>query len=437
MNGTPNPFPLRPWSRRGTTDMHVAHILRKYVPAEWGGTETALQRLATGLAEHDVSSTVYFPGPSAMGGDPLSAAGCAMHPFHACVPIWGLSPGERQRMLAVGGNLMSFDLPGMLARDRTVDVIHSHALGRIGGIARTIARRRHVPFVVTVHGGVLDLPPALKENLNAPRPGGVEWGRLFGWWWRARHLLADADAILTCNQREAELLREQYPQQRIVVQPHGVCTTFFRTDQRAAARAAFPAIAGRTLLLCVGRLDPVKNQLWLVQQLQQIVARNPDVLLVLVGACTNADYGVELHRQIRELGLTNHVLLTGGLPPGTPAVAGLMQEARVSLLPSVAETFGIVVLEAWAAGLPVFASRTTGALALIRDGENGHLFDLADPTEFHAKLRRLLEVPAHHAHLAFAGRRGADEYDTTVLAGHVRDLYAQLCEEKHALRDSA
>ncbi len=418
--------------------MRIAHILRKYVPAEWGGTETALQRLAEGLAAQDVTSAVYFPAAAASAGpDPLCDAGCEMHPFHACVPIWGLSPVARRQMLAVGGNLLSFDLPWMLARDQAVDVVHSHVLGRIGGIAGTVARRRHLPFVVTVHGGVLDLPPGLKADLNSSAHGGLEWGRLFGWWWRARHVLAEADAILTCNQREAALLQEQHPRQRVVVQPHGVNTRYFRTDQRDAARKAFPLIQGRDVLLALARIDPVKNQLWVVRQLPRIVARHPRALLVLAGACTNADYGVELHREIRQLGLSEHVLLTGGLSPGTPEVAGLLQEARVALLPSVSETFGLVVLESWAAGASVLASRTTGALALVRDGENGSLFDLAQPEEFHAKLDRLLREPVWRARLAAAGARGADGYDTAVLARRVKDLYATLCDEKNALRDSA
>ncbi|MDB6115734.1 MAG: hypothetical protein JWM88_3427, partial [Verrucomicrobia bacterium] len=311
-----------------------------------------------------------------------------------------------------------------------------HTLGRIGGIAGSAARRRHLPFVVSIHGGVMDPPPSAPvDPKNAGR--GLEWGRVFGWWWRAHHVLEEADAILTCNTREAELLRERHPHQLIAVQPHGVSTALFRADRRAAARAAFPAIVGRDVLLTVARVDPVKNQLWVVRQLPRIVARHPQVLLVMAGACTNADYGAELQREIQRLGMERHVLLTGGLPPGDPRVVGLMQEARVAILPSITETFGLVILESWAAGLATLASRTSGSLGLVRDGENGSLFSLDNPDEFHAKLERLLQDPAAHTRTVAAGRRGADDYDIAVLAGRVRDLYARLIEEKHALRHSA
>jgi starch synthase len=418
--------------------MKTAHILRKYVPAEWGGTETALQGLTEGLASHGVDSVVYYPDAGRPESDPLAAVGCKMRPFRAHLPVLGLSPDTRREMLAVGGNLLSFDLPWMLARERDLTVIHSHVLGRLGGIAGTIARRRNLPFVITIHGGVLAVPTAIKQkfNNNAAR-GGFEWGQVFGWWWRARHVLAEADAILTCNAREAELLRERHPGQLVVVQHHGVNTSFYRTDYRDVARMAFPAIKDREVLLSVGRIDPVKNQLWMVQQMPAVITRHPRTLLVLAGSCTNAEYGVEVQREIRRLGLSAHVLLTGGLPPGDPRLAGLMQEARVGLLTSLTETFGLVILEAWAAGLPILASRSSGSVELIQDGKNGGLFELDQPVDFHAKLDHLLRDQAHRSRLAQAGGRLADQYDTAVMAGRVQKLYAQLSEEKHALRHSA
>lgn len=419
--------------------MRIAHILRKYVPAEWGGTETALHRLTEGLTDHGAGSIAYCPAvPGVTGPDPLAESGCTVKRFHACVPVWGISPADERRMLAVGGNLLSFQLPWMLAREPGLSVIHSHTLGRLGGIAGTVARRRNLPFVVTIHGGVLDLPPELKEALNRESHGGVEWGRLFGWWWRARHVLAEADAILTCNQREANLLRAQHPDQRVLVQPHGVKTGIFRADHREAALAAYPELANRDVLLCVGRIDPVKNQHWVIEEAAEIVKRHPRVQLVFAGSCTNAEYGARVHRDVARLGLGGHVLMTGGLPPGDPRLIGLMQLARAFVLPSRSETFGLVILEAWAAGAPVISSRTSGASGLMRDGENGWLFDLDDPAAFHRALDRTLGEPDLVARLGQASSRIADEYDIRVLAGRLLDLYRGLSEEKkYALRDSA
>ena len=65
-------------------------------------------------------------------GDPLVEAGCVVKRFHACVPIWGITATQRRQMVAVGGNLMSFDLISALWREPELAVVHSHALGRIG-----------------------------------------------------------------------------------------------------------------------------------------------------------------------------------------------------------------------------------------------------------------------------------------------------------------
>lgn len=418
--------------------MRVAHILRKYVPAEWGGTETALQGLTDGLAVHGVKSVLFHPLAGRPERDPLADTGCEMRPFHAHLPVIGLSPAARRQMIAIGGNLLSFDLPWKLALEPGLGAIHSHALGRLGGIAGTIARRRNLPFVVTIHGGVLAVPDSVKQAFKGPdRPGSIEWGQLFGWWWRARHVLAEADAILTCNVREAELLRERYPEQLIVVQPHGVNTGIFRDDHRAAARAAYPAIVDREVVLCVARIDPVKNQVWLVQQLPEMLARHPRLVLALAGSCTHAEYGAQLHREIRRLGLAERVVLTGGLPPGDPRLVGLMQSALAGVLPSLSETFGMVIAEAWAAGLPLLVSRTAGSLELVQEGETACTFEPGHAGEFHAQLERLLLDARLRDHLSATGRRKVGDYDTAAMAARVKQLYLRLAEEKHALRHSA
>jgi glycosyltransferase involved in cell wall biosynthesis len=419
--------------------MHIAHLLRKYNPAEWGGTETVMRQLCDGLRRQGVDSTVFCPEiPPVDVPDPLAESGCRLRRFKACVPVWGISAEQRRQMVAVGGNLLSFDLPRMLWADRSISVIHTHTLGRIGGIGLTLARRKRVPLVLTIHGGVYDLPESLKKSFAEGSPGGVEWGKPFGLLFRARRVLHEADAILTCNVREAQLIRERHPDRRVIVQPHGVNAKVYAEDHRAAALEAFPQIRGRDVILSLGRIDAVKNQGWVVEQLPQVLAAHPNALLVLAGACTDEVYGAAMQRRIEELGLSQRVLITGKLPPADPRLVGLLQVARVAMLQSVSETFGLVILEAWAAGTPAISSRTSGASALIDHGRNGWLFDLNAPASFHEALRVALTDEAARARAIEAGReRVINEYDTQVLAARVRKLYETLVEEKNALRHSA
>ncbi len=420
--------------------MRVAHILRKYDPAEWGGTETAIHLLAGGLAANGVQSVVFAPklAQKVVALDPLAITGCALRRFRAVVPIWGISAERRRQMIAVGGNVISLDLPGLLWREPGLDVIHSHALGRLGATARTVARGRRLPFVVSVHGGAYDLPAAVTQDLRKSSVGGWDWGKPFGFLLRARNLFSTADAIVTVNPREAELIRARHPDRRVVVQPHGVPAANFAHDHRAAARAAFPAIVGRQVLFMPGRIDAVKNQGWLVEQATELALRHPRALLVFVGAVTDRAYGEALQARITRDGLERNVLLAGKLPPGDPRLIGLLQDASAVLLPSVSETFGLVILEAWAAGTPAISNRTSGATALIEDGRNGFLFDLSRPAEFHAAVDRVLADAALRTRLGATGQaRVIADFDTTVLAARMSRLYAELIEEKNALRHSA
>jgi alpha-maltose-1-phosphate synthase len=407
--------------------MRCAHILRKYNPTQWGGTETAVLQLTNGLREHGVTSTFFAPElDEPPKTDPLSEAGHYVKRYRAIVPVARISDEQRAQLISVGGNIMSFDLIWRLFSE-PANVIHSHALNRIGGIALTAAKFRNLPFVVQIHGGVLDLPQKVKAELAKPLEGGLEWGKLFGAPLRSRKVLPEADAILTCNKREAELLREKYPNKKILVQPHGVPLSRFNTDQRQSALAAFPELREGPYLLVLGRIDPVKNQGFVLEQLPELAKRHQHLHVVFAGACTDESYGKSLKKDARRNGREDRITFAGSLPPGDPRLVGLLQGAAAVVVPSHSETFGLVILEAWAAKRPVISTRNSGALDLIVDGCNGFLFDLENPKQFHDAVARVF---SQSQELGERGYEVAREYDTVKLAGRVRDLYAQLAEEK-------
>ena len=414
--------------------MRVIHLLRKFNPDEWGGTETAIQRLFDGLRGEGVTPVVYCPRvDNCRHEDPLLRSGHSVKKFKAFVPVIGLSQTRRRQLISVGGNIMSFDLIPSLWFEDDVALIHTHALGRIGGIARTVARKKNLPFVVTIHGGVFDLPEKIKQSFNEPVSDGWEWGRLFGFLFQSHRLFVDADAILTCNSNEAAELRQRLPDKRIVVQPHGVPIDQYQVDQRKQALEAFPQICGRKVLLSAGRVDPIKNQHWLLEHGREILHKYPDTILVLAGPCTDEPYGQKVNRMIEELGLTDRVLLTGGMPSDDPRLIGLLQQATVLLLPSLSETFGLVLLEAWAAGTPVISSRTSGASALIENGSNGWLFDLNDPPAFHRALEEMLDHPEKAREMASRGfEKVRDVYSVDATSRQMKRLYEEIVEEKRA-----
>lgn len=407
--------------------MLVSHILRKYDPAQWGGTETAVQRLIQGLRKNGVLSSVHAPQTSqAFEDDPLAREAAALKRYRAFVPVLGISPAQREALVSWGGNLFSWDLFAHLLCEKA-DVIHSHALNRLAGIGLQVARLTGVPHIITLHGGALDVPVEVGEKLTAPLQGGWEWGKALGALVRSRRVLELTDAIFTCNPREAALLMEKYPDQRVIVQPHSVPAAHYAVDHRAAALAAFPRLAGRDVVVKVARLDPAKNLPWLVRQIPELKRRHPRAMLVLAGAGTTREVVEELQREIAHLGLDNDVLLTGGLTTGSPELIGLMQQARAFVLSSTAEPFGIVILEAWAAGTPVVSSRVSGPLALITHGRTGLFYDLESPATFHQAMDAVLTDAALSRHLRAEARAEVlAKYDVPTIAGRVARVYDEL-----------
>src|SRR4051812_22163059 len=101
--------------------MRTIQLLRKLDPAEWGGTEMAMQRLFNGLKKEGVTTIVYCPRlDGAAQEDPLVRSGHPVQRFNAFVPILGISEIRRRQMIAVGGNLMSFDLVTSLWREKNI-----------------------------------------------------------------------------------------------------------------------------------------------------------------------------------------------------------------------------------------------------------------------------------------------------------------------------
>lgn len=412
--------------------MRVAHILRKYQPAEWGGTETAVKQLLDGLKQQEVSNVVYAPRlESPPEHDPIAEGGHRVKRYRAVVPVLNLEEEQRKQLISIGGNLLSLDLTPRLLLERGLGVIHTHALNRIGGAALSAAKLRRIPFLVTIHGGVLDLPKSVQATLSAPLEGGFEWGKIFGAIFKSRKVLKEADAIITCNPREAALQEQKFPEKRVIVQPHGVPVERYKEDFRGKAADAFATIGKQRVILIAGRVDPVKNQGWVLVQMPRILEKFPDATLVVAGACTDELYGKALRKEVRRLGLERKVLFTGGLPPGDPRLIGLMQQAAVVVVPSLSETFGLIILEAWAAGAPVVSSRNSGALSIVKEGENGLLFDLDEPESFHRALGSVLERPEFGRELAAKGHGlAAREYDTVLLSKRIRSLYDELIMEK-------
>ncbi|MBM4397970.1 MAG: glycosyltransferase family 4 protein, partial [Deltaproteobacteria bacterium] len=360
-----------------------------------------------------------------------AAEGIPVRRFSAFLPVAGLTAEERRRAVAVGGNLFSWDLPLAMLRERGVSIVHAHTLARLGGIARLAARALGVPLVVTLHGGVLDLPASVRADLAAPARRGIEWGKALGLLVGARRVLDDADAIVALNPGEAHLQKRRFPGKAVHALPHGVPTAAYAVDRRDAALAAHPELRGRRVLLVVGRIDPVKNQGWVVERVPALLERLPDAVVVILGPVTSAEYAASVDDRIAALGIGRGVVVLPAYPLLDPRLVGLYQLADVVVVPSLYETFGLVALEAWSAGTPVLCSRPAAGSDLLIPGENGEVFDLDDPPGF---FRGLDAVLADGRRMGETGRALARaSYDAGAIAGRLKGIYEEVIEA-HAAR---
>ena len=267
-----------------------------------------------------------------------------------------------------------------------------------------------------------------------PRSGTFEWGKLLGWWVGARRVLDDAAAIICVGQKEMKEAQRRHPAQTVVHLPNGVDARRFACGDGSGFRARYAIPADAFVILVVGRIDAQKNQLlaaWLMGELRN---DRPRTHLVLVGPVTNADYDWSLSQEISTLGLEGSVTLIRGLETSDPELVNAYHAADLFLLPSVHEPFGIVILEAWAAGLPVVASNVGGVPSFVTDGENGCLFPSGDLAALLGAVRGLIANRDLRCKIAEAGRKkAAEEFGWDRITGRLVGIYEEAIRA-HTLR---
>jgi glycosyltransferase involved in cell wall biosynthesis len=129
--------------------------------------------------------------------------------------------------------------------------------------------------------------------------------------------------------------------------------------------------------------------------------------------------------------------VVGWLP--RPSVDELLGRARLVLVPSRYEPFGMVALEAMRLGTPVLAAATGGLPAVVTDESGGRIVGSRDPSAWCAAIVQLLESPTLHQELS---RRGppyvAHRYDPARLAAGLRDdIYRPLARRRPARAGSS
>lgn len=376
----------------------IVHVPRRFALSDWGGTEAVVTQLclaqrAMGL--HPEIHTSMALAPTAQE----AWRGIPIHRYPHRYPFFGLSPNDILQLDRKGGNLLSLPLYRALSKLRDTRIFHAHVTKRMGGAVLRAARNARRPCVVTLHGNVFDVPPAEAADVTAPQRGHFEWGRVFGWFFRSRTLLQDADAVLCVGFSEFDKARQHLNPAKVHFLPNGVHPQHFQVpaSERQRMRHQLGFADDAFVFGCISRIDPQKNQALLIDAFAQLHARFPNARLLLSGPVTRDDFAAKLQHQLRDLNLQQVAHLLPPVTPESPDHAALFAALDAFVLPSRHEPFGIVVLEAWAAGVPVIAAKVGGLARLVTPPDTGLHFPSGDAAALRDAMAFALSNPTWRA----------------------------------------
>jgi teichuronic acid biosynthesis glycosyltransferase TuaC len=332
-------------------------------------------------------------------GTPREAVVDGVPVYYPRYPALG-NAGER----LIGGAAMARCAWGLVRRlhaQKPFDVIHAHMLPLEGHAGEWLARRLKIPCVITVHG--------TDVIRNFPAPG--EEKKVL-----ARHVRVAraADALMAVS----SLLQKRVAPYRgapVDVVPNGVDLSLVQGGIPKKPRS----------VLSVATLKKRKCVLETLEAFIAVAGDYPDATMTFVGV---GELESALRARIHESGLEARAILTGGVTHAE--VMRRMEQSDVLCVPSYAEGYGIVYIEAMACGAVAIGARGEGIEDMIRDGENGFLVPAGDVRAIEGTLRRIFEARDGLEMLRARARADARALTWEENARRVSAVYARVVKKK-------
>jgi D-inositol-3-phosphate glycosyltransferase len=337
-----------------------------------------------------------------------------------------VEPGFRVVHVEAGpvGPVPRFELPGLVEPfiDATnahldagppVEVLHGN-YWLSGAVAHQLKHRRDLPMVATFHTLARVKADAGVDDDPEQRA-------------RVEHdVINCSDLMLASTESERAQLVTHYGAvpERVEIVPPGVDHSVFFPDDPTLAKKRLQ-LEGKRTLLFAGRIQPLKGVGLAVRCLAEL--RDPETILLVVGGPSGPDGDDELARVrelAHELGVADNVHFVP--PQPHTRLADFYRAADVCIVPSRAESFGLVALEAAACGTPVVAASVGGLRSLVDDGATGFLVDDRDPAAYAAPVAMLLEDPELAAEFGASASARSRTYSWSITAARLRRLYGDL-----------
>jgi D-inositol-3-phosphate glycosyltransferase len=345
-----------------------------------------------------------------------------------------LAPGVHVRNVIAGPfeGLGKEDLPGQLCAfaqgvmraeaarpEGWYDLVHSHywLSGQVGWLA---ADRWRVPLVHTMHTMARVKNSLLAEG-DTPEPPGREIGEA--------QVVEAADRLVANTRGDAGELIDLYGADRdkVRVVPPGVDLELFTPGDSAAARALLGLPQDASVLLFVGRIQPLKAPDVLLKAAADLLARRPELRQSLVVAVVGGPSGSGLGKPralqelAQQLGIQAQVRF---VPPVDRAtLAQWYRAADLVAIPSYNESFGLVAVEAQACGTPVVAAAVGGLPFAVSDA--GLLISGHDTADWSSALEGLLDDPARRALLSRKAVQHASRFSWERTTDRLLEVYTE------------
>lgn len=240
-----------------------------------------------------------------------------------------------------------------------------------------------------------------------------------------RRALQQADRITGNSRYVLEKARELGADRRkYVLVAKGVDIAKFVPAARSNGVPERLQAYGRPMVLSVRHLRPKQGLEYLIRAARLVADKMPRVLFVICGG-GREPYQGQLKALVRELGLQDHVTFTGQV--SRDEVADYFAACDVSVIPSVAEAAGNVILEAMACAKPVVGTRVGGIPEYLEDGVSGVLAEPRDPAALAEKILLLLADKELAQRMGQAGRERVERhFRFETMIGQIEGLYREL-----------
>jgi glycosyltransferase involved in cell wall biosynthesis len=257
------------------------------------------------------------------------------------------------------------------------NIVHLHEYRTFQNIViHHYARRYDVSYVLQAHGSI-------------PRIGKKELKWIYDIFFGYR-LLRDASKVIALSRVEAEQYRSMgVPEEKIVILPNGIdLSEYAELPPKGSFKKKFNIPEDRKIILYLGRIHKIKGIDFLIKAYSHLKNKInfKDVVLVIAGP--DDGYLSEIKHLAQASSVSNSILFVGPLY-GEDKLAAYV-DSEVYVLPSRYETFPMTILEAYACGKPIVASKVGGLKDLVKDEETGLLFEPGNVEQLAKSIFNLL-----------------------------------------------